>query len=246
MRFSKFLSKNAYLLFSIAGSAGVILTAVACGKATLKASEIIRDKQTKNESTVEIAKSVYKYFVPSAIFGIGSIACITASTVCSKKQIAALTAAYISMSDACYRYRDQVKKLYGDNAPQELRDAAAKDAYEKDPVEKPKDDETLLWYDEYHEKLFNRKMIEVIDAEYQLNRKFVKEGEVSLNDFFHFLALDDHPEGDILGWSLEADCAFFGYNWIEFEHELVQLEDGMECRILRMVTPPYAGYDCPF
>lgn len=246
MRIGKVMSKNSYLIFSAIGAIGVVATAISCGKATLKASDIIKERRVKGAKTTEIAKSVYKHYIPTVAIGVGSIACIAASATFSKKQIAALTAAYISLSDAYGKYKEQVAKLYGPDAEQHIRESNTQDSYDSNAVNKPTDDETLLWYDEYHETFFHRRMIEVIDAEYQLNRKFVKEGEASLNDLFHFLALDDHPEGDILGWSLEADCAHFGYTWVEFEHELVKLEDGMECYILRILTKPYAGYDCPF
>ena len=90
-------------------------------------------------------------------------------------------------------------------------------------------------------------MLEVQNAEYLLNRKIVTEGEACLNDFLKLLGLSEINGGDELGWSLEAGCAFYGYSWIDFEHELVELtEDGLECYIIHIAEEPTIGYTEPF
>ena len=85
-------------------------------------------------------------------------------------------------------------------------------------------------------------MEEIIDAEYQLNRKMALNDSVTVNDFYELLGIDPVDFGDALGWSFGASESYYGYQWIDFTHELSVMDDGLECYILHMVYPPTADF----
>lgn len=242
MNIVRTIKRNMPTILAIVASAGVVGTAVLSGKASIKASANVQKAKREKEvvTKIEVVKIAAPSYILTAVCGVTTIACIIGSNTLNRKQIASLIGAYALLKKSYDEYQNKVRELYGDDDP--VRNAIVQDRYTDSAVSDFKDDETLLFYDEYHEEFFHRKMIEVLDAEYQLNRKFVTDGEASLNDFFRLLGLPETEEGDILGWSLEACCDFFAFTWIDFQHPLIKMEDGMECHILEFVSKPFAGY----
>ena len=80
----KFFKKNSSTILTCMGVAGVVGTAVMAVKATPKALELIEDaKKEKGEDltklqTIVVAAPAY---IPSALIGVGTIACIIGSNV---------------------------------------------------------------------------------------------------------------------------------------------------------------------
>ena len=157
-----------------------------------------------------------------------------------RKQQTALTGAYILLENAYKEYKDKVKKLLGDDADANIRESIAKDKYDK--REDATSEDGVLFYEEHYGKFFERTKEEVLRAEYLLNKKFVSCGYASLNDFYELLDLPTTEIGSILGWSVAAADAFYGYCWIDFEHQLVKMDDGLESYIIEMPDRPMADY----
>ena len=61
---------------------------------------------------------------------------------------------------------------------------------------------------------------------------------VDINTFYDLLGLDPINLNDEIGWSIEAGVVWQGYSWIAFEHEMVEVDGGMECCIITMNTDP--------
>lgn len=63
-----------------------------------------------------------------------------------------------------------------------------------------------------------------------------------MNELYDFLGLDHIEGGDIAGWDVCAIGEFYGYEWIDFDHEKVTItgDDGneFECYILSCPFPP--------
>ena len=85
-------------------------------------------------------------------------------------------------------------------------------------------------------------MEEVLKAEYELNRELHIKDYVGLNEFYDLLGLDGIQSGWDLGWSMRASLSHYWKKWIDFRHEKVEMEDGMECYILTM-TEPVLNFD---
>lgn len=260
------LKKQAPTILSFAAAAGVVGTAVLAVKATPKAIRLIRLKEVEvNEQNVhpendreltaiEVIQTTWKEYIPAAAVGVATIVAIFGANVLNRKQIASVTGAYILLDQTYKKYKDKVVELYGKETDQKVRAEVAKDIYEEKKPEAPEksdkkgpdDDETLLFYEEHYGQYFHRKLIEVMDAEYRINKKLAQDGEASLNDFYEYLNLDPIEVGDAMGWSQEAICDFYNPSWIDFDHELVTMEDGMECYVINILVKPLRGYDAPW
>ena len=123
---AKFLRKHGGTILAVAASVGVVATAIETGRATTKAQHILEvDKEltkfNENEFGVteepptkkQIVLMCWKAYVPAAILGGGTIACILGSNALNKKQIAGLTAAYMALGKTYQEYRRQVAEQIG-------------------------------------------------------------------------------------------------------------------------------------
>lgn len=244
-----FLKKNMPTMLTIAGSVGVFLTAVTTANATIKATCLVneaecqkKDALTKKEVFVTTATS----YIPPVLIGSATIACIVASNVLNKHQQASLMGAYMLLDTAFRDYKKKVTEMYGEHADEDVQGELLKDRYKEGRVVKIRTDETLLFYIDHYGQIFERTFAEVQDAEYQLNRKLAVDGEASVNDFLKLLGLEPNKACASLGWDQEGICDFFIPPWIDFEHQLVRMDDGMECYIIQFATEPMVGYACPF
>lgn len=240
------LRRESPTILTVIGAIGVVATAVTAVKATPKALALIEEEQDASLTPIETVKVAWKPYIPSVIIGTATIACIFGANVLNQRQQAALTSAYIFLERSYKEYKDKVKAVLGEDAAKRVDEAIVKDRFtEEEMMPNPSGDKCLFYLD-YYGKFFERSMLEVRDAEYQLNRKLSKDGEVNLN---YFMALLDLPEvefGNILGWSQEDAFDNYNYTWIEFEHVMLQVNDDLECYEIKFLLPPSEGYDVPF
>lgn len=236
------LKRASPTILSCIAAIGTVATAVLAVKATPKAIEYIQMNTGYNHDGVmevpskeEIVKATWKNYIPAVAVGLGTIVCILSANGLNRKQQATITSAYVLLENAYKEYKNKLKDIYGEETDTEVRKAVAKDNYTGDP---DVTDGKLLFYDEYSNRYFERTMEEVIDAEYHLNREFILEGDVKLNKFYELLGLPGTELGAVVGWDCESAAAFFGYQWIDFEHDLVVMDDGLECYIVHMPFAP--------
>lgn len=244
------LKRASPTMLTILGAAGVVGTAVLAVRATPEAVRRIRYKEIQvNESVVhpeddrdltilETIQVTWKCYIPAASVGFATILCIFGANGLTRKQQASIASAYALLDQAYKEYRAKVKEFYGPDTDAEIRKDIAKDNLEKVNLEEPEDGKKLF-YDEFSGQYFERTMLEVMDAEYHLNREFILEGSVKLNDFYELLGLPRTDLGNVVGWDGESGIAFYGYQWIDFEHQLVTMDDGLECYILHMEFTPH-------
>lgn len=228
-----YLKNNSATILSGIGAIGVVVTAVMAVKATPKALILLDEaKEKKNDEltkfeAIRIAGPVY---IPSVLMCASTIACIFGANVLNKQKQAALTSAYMLLENSYKDYRNKVKELYGPEADKKIRKEIAKDDYEIEYSEP--DEEKMLFYEPLSQRYFESTVEEVQCAEYHLNRNFILQDCVSLNLFYKFLGLKETTEGEILGWSTYAGYEKYGYSWVDFTHERIELEDGMECIVI--------------
>ncbi len=246
----RLIKKESPVILGVLGAVGVVLTAVTVSKDTLKAEIKLDDKEEevhRELTKTEWVQTVLPAYIPSIAVGSATVACIIASTVLNQRQKMALSSAYILLDQSYKQYKDKVVELFGEGADREVEREVTKDRIQelkkKDDI---RGDETLIFYEKHYNQLFERSMLEVKDAEYLLNKKFALNGEVSLNDFYELLGLEKTKDGEILGWSMAALSEFTPYVWIDFEHDLVETQDGMKAYEIVFPTSPVPDYDIPF
>lgn len=239
-----FFKKNASTIINIGCSFGVIATGFTSARAALKVRQkLLMAEEEKNDvlttkETLTVAASSYILPVTVAGVTIGGIFC---NHYLNQKEKLALISACTVAAAKLEEFKIKVNEIYGENATKMVTDAIneEKASIQAPPFKKP---ETKLFYEPISGCLIERTETEVLEAEYHFNRNFILRGYANLNEFYDFLGLEHTPEGDVIGWSFEAGEAFYGYNWIDFEHSEFTTADGLEITEINMPFSPTADY----
>ena len=243
-RTKMFLRRNGSTILTCVGGVGVVATTVMAVKATPKAMTLLeKAKEEKGEelTKIEVVKTAFVPYIPTIITGTATIACIFGANILNKHQQAALMSAYALLDNSYKDYRNKVEEEYGEGADAHIRGEIAKDKYEEDPVEI--EDNKILFYDSYSERYFNSTMENVIKAEYAINRKISLWGGANLNEFYEHLDIPQVDYGTYLGWSSGSLMEMAWSDWLDFEHEKVVLDDGLECYIITISVEPMYEYE---
>ena len=226
--------------------AGTLAVGILSAVATPKAMEAIKQDYRENGIPGQYGfwdkvKACWKCYIPAASVALGTIGCEIGVGIANAKVQRSLTGAYTLLDKGFRTYRQQIRETVGkevdEKAMAEQREEEIKEAFrQKHGME----DE--LFCDTYSNRYFHRTMSEVYQAELELNKQFAILGHASLNDFYDFLNLKRTDLGEALGWSEVMGDNFYGYNWIDVEHELTRTDDGLECYILHFPLPPTDDY----
>jgi hypothetical protein len=233
-----FFKRNASTILTCAGGAGVVATAVVAVKDTPKAMQIIeKAEEAKGESLTVVEKIKYAgpVYIPAILIGASTLACIFGAHSLNKRQQASLMSAYALLDNSYKEYKKKVDEVYGEGADARIKGEIAKDKYNEESIHV--EDEKQLFYDYFSERYFESTMEEVMQAEYDLNRKLHTRDYAYLNDYYDLIGLEQIPSGWNLGWSMGASFDHYWKTWIDFRHEKVEMEDGMECYIITMTEP---------
>ena len=246
-----FLKKHGNKILMGLSCAGVVGTAVVAVRqdrlAQTEINDIEADKLTNSKDIRTIARSdweidkkekykiYFKYHIPTALMGIGTITCILGSGYFNQRTQAGLISAYGLLNESFSDYRRKNIELYGaDNHKKILDELAIERAKSVDIYsmgafscsdlqasslanQYPKE----LFYDEYSKRYFESTLPAVIEAQYHINRNLILGAPVILNDWYSFLGLENTIPGNELGWFMCDD-----YCWIDFTNEEKQLADG--------------------
>ena len=226
------------------GIAGMITTTVMAVKATPKALTLIEEKKeeqnTEKLTVVETVKTAWYYYIPTAITGTISILCLIGASSSNARRNAALATAYTLSESAFKEYKDKVVEVIGEKKAQSVRDLAAKDKIEKNPVSKNEviitNKGDMLCYDAISGRYFKSDIDKLKKAENKLNKMMLNEMSVSLNDFYYEIGMDGIGIGDNIGWSINR-----GFIELNFSSQLT--EDGTPCLVVDYsVVPDYEYY----
>ncbi len=226
-------------ILSIAASIGVGITTVAGIRATPKAWALIAEAENKKGSELtksETALAVSPAYITTMIIGMCTISCIFGANALNRRYQASLIGAYTLLDQTFKEYRNKTKELYSDEADTEIRASICRDKYRQLCDITPEGDR-MLFYDGFSERYFDSTVEFVQGAEYHFNRNFQLRGYASVNEFYAFLGQEPIEGGDVLGWSYDAGIDY-GYEWIDFDHIKVVMDDGLECYLILMPFEP--------
>lgn len=249
MNTQTFIKRNASTILSGLGVAGVIATTVTAVKATPKAMELVKKaEKEKGEklSKWEKVNVACVAYIPTALVGTATVACILGANLVSRRQQATLMSAYALLDRSYKDYKNKVNELYGDGAGKQIREDIAKDKYTGD--ESSGDDSKELFYDFYSGRYFESTKEHVMWAQYEVNRSLFVNYAVGLNEYYDLLGLEEKPEYEMLGWSCGQMEEMYGHPWIEFEHEEIILDgdseydEGLKCTIINIPLSPFVDY----
>ena len=245
-----FIKRNTPTILTYLGAAGVVATAVMAVKGTPKALSLLENaKEEKGEELTKFEKFKIAgpVYIPSAITGAATIACIFGSNAISKNQQAALMSAYALLDNSYKEYRKKADELYGEEAGKQIRGEIAKDKYAGDAT--LLDDGKELFYDFYSGRYFESTREAVLLAQYETNRSMFVNYAVGLNEYYRLLGLEELPEYDSMGWSCGQIEEAYWHPWIEFQHEETIIDDdaseydeGLKCTIIYLPFDPFVDY----
>lgn len=234
-----FVGRNASTILSCIGGVGVITTSIMAAKATPKAMQLLeKAKEEKGEDLTKLEKFkvAAPSYIPAMLVGTSTIACIFGANVLNKRSQAGLMSAYALLDRSYKDYKNKVKELYGEEVDKHVVKEIVKDTYVEGEVST--EENKQLFYDYYSKRYFESTTEKVQQAEYAFNRLLNIRDYASLNEFYELLGLEKIDDGDWLGWSTGMNMEYYWQHWVDFEHEKVVMEDGLECIIISMWMEP--------
>lgn len=239
----KALKKHSPEILTGIGIAGMIATTITAVKATPKALRLIDQKEIKENkrlTTTEVIKTTWKCYIPAAVTGTLSIACLVGASSVSLKRNAALATAYTISETALKDYREKAIEVVGEKKEQAIRDAVTKDKIAKDPVEGKEiimtGTDEVLCYDVLSGRYFKSDREKINRAVNEINRNMRTDMFVSLNDFYYEIGLPEIKLGEYLGWNIEK-----GYMDVQFGSHIAS--NGVPCLVIAYSVAPQYGYD---
>lgn len=237
-----FCKRHGSTILTCVGAVGVVATTVSAVKATPKAMDIIEAaEKAKGEKLTkkEIIKIAAPAYIPTAVIGASTIACIFGANVLNKRQQASLASLY-ALADSSYKeYRAKVKEVLGEEADQQVIKAIALDKCEEEPIDtEERDDDIETFMDLYSMRLFTSTMERVMEAEEVLNDLLRSRGYVYVSDYYECLGIPCHDSSDYkAGWMYSAYDPQGGYDSIDFNYVTADDKYGRKCTVIDVTMP---------
>jgi hypothetical protein len=227
------------------GIAGMITTTVLAVKATPKAFKELEEfkeaalRDHEKVKPVDAVKLTWKYYVPAAVTGTVSIACLVGASSVNARRNAALATAYTLSETAMKEYREKVIETIGEKKERVVRDEVAKEKVKSDPVSKKEviitEKGNALCYDVLSGRYFKSDIDKLQKAANELNRRMRDEIYISLNEFYYEIGLDGIAIGDDIGWCIDR-----GYIDLDFSSQLA--DDNTPCLVVNYNYAPRYDY----
>ena len=198
-----------------------------------------KDLEKEQLSPVETVKTCWSCYVPAAVTGGFSIACLIGANSVHLKRNAALATAFTLSETTLKEYKEKVAEKIGQKKEQDIRDEIAKDKITRDPVSSNEVILTgkgnTLCYDAVSGRYFRSDRDKIDKALNELNRRMMSEMYISLNDFYDEIGLSRIGLGDVLGWNIEK-----GFISPEFSYQ--GAEDGTPCLVISYLVDPQYNF----
>lgn len=235
-----FLDQHSSTILTCLGAVGVIATAIMSATATPKAiANVEKAEEEKGEklTATETVKVAAPAYIPAALMGISTIACVFGANALNKKHQASLASAYMLLDNSYKEYKRKTMELYGEEGHKRIVNEIVEDNYVENDIPK-KEEGKELFFDFYSLQFFQSTMEEVIQAERYINHVMNTRGYVGLCEFYDELGLLCRDCDKDEGWSIGAGKFLYGYESVEFMHEPARAKSGEEFYILSMITEP--------
>lgn len=236
---TKCMDQNGATILSFVAAAGVVGTTISAIYATKKYEQLLCEKQAdscEELDAVDKVKLAIPTYAPTVMLGVTTIGCIFGANHMNKQKQAALTSAYMALDSSFKQYKEATKRVYGEDADEKIMGEYIRGDESLEKISLYGEDR--LFYEPISRTYFESTLAEVEQAEYLLNRELALTDYVRINDFLRYLGQDETDMGDVMGWSSFTTHENYGYAWIDFKHELVELEDGLECYYIRYPQEP--------
>jgi Family of unknown function (DUF6353) len=218
---------------------GVIVTAILAARAAPEAQKKLEELEPHQPSNLEKAEAVWPYYVPAALSGAATVACIIWSNKIDARRYAALGAAYTIVDQGFREYKDHVLAEIGESKERKIRDQVAVDKMKANPADNKQVIVTgggeQLCYDDLTGRYFRSDIEAIRRACNEINATVIKDMYVPHNDFYALIGLPDVRIGEELGWNLDhlMELIFTSH---------LREEDGVPCLAIQYKDLPIAQY----
>lgn len=232
------------------GIAGMITTTILAVKATPKALDLISDAEYEKYdddgnrealTKVEVVKAAWKPYIPAAVTGVTSVACLIGASSVNAKRNAALATAYNLTATAFSEFKEATLETVGEKKEQIIRNKVAEERINKEPANQStiimtSNGETRC-FDTITKRRFKSDIEAIKKIVNELNRRMVNgEDYISLNEFYYELGLDGVSIGDDLGWNVTRGL-------IELDFSAQLDTDGTPCIVIDYAVAPKRGFN---
>jgi hypothetical protein len=249
----KVTSDHAPAILTGAGSVGLVGTAVLTGVGAFKAAKVLAEDDRNREifeqanpgtiqprTKVDAAKLTWKFYVPAAGVGIGSVACIIMSNRINSKRLAAMGAAYAISEKAYSEYKEKVEQHVGKNKERKVRDEIAQDRVNKDNHENRVvysaiDGGLHLCYEQYTGHYTQSSMEGLNSIRNELNDTLLRTDYISLSEWYQKLGIPTTEFSDSVGWRSDGGL-------VELDVTST-LSEGVPCLAFNFLPSPKPGFD---
>lgn len=228
------------------GVAGFVTATVLAVKATPKAMQLLDEAKKENDvdklPPLEVVKVAWKPYIPAAVTGVVSIACVIGANSVNAKRNAALATAYQLSTAAINEYKDKVIETIGEKKEQSIREKISKDRIEKNPVSNNTvyvtGDGDSLFLEPISKRYFKSDIERVRSVINTLNETMYNDpfGNISLSDFYDDIGLERTDISNDIGWNIENGS-------IKVEFHPAMSDNGKPCLALYYTTAPNWGFD---
>lgn len=233
---------NSPAILTAIGVVGTIGTAVLSARGHIKAMELLRSAEvdsynnTPDLTRKDVAKIVYKSYIPPVVCGALTVAAIISANHIGTKRTAALAAAYTISDKAFTEYREKVVERMGEAKERAVRDEIAQDRVSRTPGAREViiSGTDVLCFDEFSGRYFKSDVQSIREAENDTNREMLHSGYQTLSDFYERLGLAATSASEEVGWSSDKK--------LEVEMSTTLSEDGRPCLSINFSVAPSRDY----
>lgn len=203
---------NSPEIMTALAAGGVIATAYLSAKGAFQASKTLNSENAPaaDLTITEKAKIVWPEFVPAAVVGGTTIACVIGSHRVHTRRTAAAVAAYSLTERAFAEYKAKVEETLGKNKADKVQAAVVEEQMQTTyPHSQAKEiimasGGDSLCCDLTTGRYFESDMQTLKAAANRVNERLLKERWMSVKEFYHELDVYPNHHIDNLGWDLET------------------------------------------
>lgn len=217
-KFGGILNKQSPTILTVLGVAGLIGSVALAIKATPKAVEAIEaEKRFRHDEysddrplePIDIVKTTWKHYIPTASVMATTIVCIVASNSINTHRLATLTSIATLAETSLKRYQKAVVEEVGDKKENKIRGRMANEEVGENPPDMNHVIQTnqgaTLFRDGISGRYFYSDIEFVKKTINEFNKRLLSEMTIPLNEFYADLYLPPIDIGGQLGWDVEKD-----------------------------------------
>lgn len=257
------LAKRSPEILTGLGIAGMITTTVLAVKATPKAMRLIEgERQRQNDELrkeaiengweeiglvdklkpIEVVKVAWKPYIPAAVTGVVSTACLIGASTINGRRNAALATAYQLSATALSEYKEKVVETIGEKKEKTIREKVAQKKLDENPIKTSEIIVTgggdVLFIEPISMRPFTFDIEKLRKIVNDLNYRMVTgmEEYIALSEFYDEIGLPRTTVSDDLGWNLGKD------GQIEITWHACVTNDGKPALMLDYQVAPRRGF----